>query len=741
MDERPASHQDRAKGLTRRRALRVGTVAAAGLVASGVLGACSVASRTAASPTRGSGKIVLLWRDWLYTTTQTAPLMYEGTAPFREKYPSIDIKPVILPQLGGMVPAMLAGNGPDVFCDWVLPPYLTTGQALNLAPYITRDNVDLSIFPTHTINFLRQAATLTPGTTQGISFLPCFIHTETTVVNLSMLDHLGFPYPEDGADWNSWVQWWTNWTQTSTNPKNARYGAVPDWFGYNDSTYNFPSPYILKGFGGGYVDPADATKSLLQSQGSITAVSTYVDLINHGVMGLGLDWVNDFTTGQLVSSIRPDGAGLLPAVLAWRGLNWRFFSPPVFPNARTQYSATDSYGIWSGTKYPEQSWEFLKWLAVDPTWSDFMVKLQLRGPAIRSVWNNWVAQAAQVAPPLANTNVQALADGPLNDYVYPGHLFAYGDAQVRGVIASLSNEIMTKHTSPATAMPQAASQIEAIQEQYAVSGQKAAQANQALQTTKIGQDYPAPPRTGAETANVVKATAAASLVSVGAGGVYTLTGDGLYVAEPLDNCVFAGWPTTKSVDSFSCRLTLLANDGCPYLAGWALAGLMARGDLTNGAPMTLLGVSGAYGVASKSRLAVGGLPVVQLAGTRGKGGLLPAAKVTKPNRQTHSNYLTGPIWLKLSRQGTVWQAQTSSDGTHWTNAGNTVNVAMPGAWVGVFATAHNYSFGSVEGQQIRAVFDHITIGSGSATAAQIGTAYTTKPKPAKPATSSTTKTA
>lgn len=700
----------------------MGTVAAGGLLVGGALAGCaSSANGSSSTPTKGSGKIVLTWRDWLFTSTQTIPLMYQGTAPFREKFPTIDVKPVIAPQLGGMVPGMLAGNGPDVFCDWVLPPYLTSGQALNLEPYITKDNVDLSIFPSHTINFLRQAATLTPGATQGISFLPCFIHTQTTVVNLSALDEMGYAYPETQMPWTDWVQQWQKWTVKSTDPKKQRIAATADWFGYNDSTYNFLSPYILKGWGGGFVDPTDPTKSALGSQASITATSAYIDLMKSGVIG-PVSWMYNmpaFASGQVVSTVRPDGAGLVQAALAWRSIKWQFFHPPVFPVNQTQYSATDSYGIWSGTKYPEQAWEFLKWLATESAWSQFMIKLQLRGPAIKSEWNNWVTQVAQTAPPLANRNLAAMAAGPLNDYVYPGHLFRYGDSQVRAVINTMQNDIMTNNIDPAVALPQAATRIEAIQTFAAQAGQAAAASAQALSSTKAGQDYPAPPTLGAETQNVVTTTSAAKLITTGSGGVYTLTGNGAYVAEPLDNCVFAGWPTTKSNDTFTCRVTLLANDNSPYLSGWSLAGLMARGDLSNGAPMTLIGVSGAYGVAVKSRLKIGDLPQVQLAG---QGGLLPASKVTKDNRQKHSNYLTGPVWLRLTRTATVWQAQTSVDGKTWSDAGQTVNVTMPGAWVGVFATAHNYSFGS-KGQQIRAVFDNVSVSSAKAmTPAQIGTA-------------------
>ena len=67
------------------------------------------------------------------------------------------------------------------------------------------------------------------------------------------------------------------------------------------------------------------------------------------------------------------------------------------------------------------------------------------------------------------------------------------------------------------------------------------------------------------------------------------------------------------------------------------------------------------------------------------------------------------MWLRLTRKETVWQAATSTDGKTWLPAGAPVNLHMAGAWVGLFAPAHKYSFGG-DGKapnlnNIRAVFD------------------------------------
>lgn len=463
-----------------RRWLLSAAAAAGALVAATSVTATPVFA-AAAAPTAGSRRVVLLWRPWYGSTSQTLPLMYEGTRAFREKNPSIDVKPVLDPQLGGMVPGMLAGNGPDVFQDWVLPPYIASGQALDLQPYISKDNVDLSVFSSSELSFFKEVSGFSPTGT-GLYFLPCYIHTQTIVVNLSVLDQGGFAYPDSaGMPWSGWQQAFTQWTVRSSDPKKAVLGGAADWEGYNDSSYNFVSPYYLAGFGGGYVDPADPTKSLLGTSATVNFAREYVRLIQEGT--LGFPSMQDFTAGRAASSIRGSGSGLVQAALQWKNLKWRFFPPPIFPTRRTAYSATDAHGIWAGTKHPDAAWTFFKWLTVEPEWARFMIKLQLRGPAQLNLWTTWVAEVTAVAPPLANTNLEALAAGPLNNWTYPGHLFRYDDTGVRAILGQMSSQVMSHGGDPAVLLPQAAQQIGALQSEGAATAHQAQALQQAFPVT------------------------------------------------------------------------------------------------------------------------------------------------------------------------------------------------------------------------------------------------------------------
>ncbi len=472
-----------AGNLGRREVLRAAAGAAGVVAMATVATACSAtaASTSSASPTKGAQKTLIVWRDWYGSTTQTLPLMYEGTQPFRDKFPSIDVKPVLTSQMGGMIPGMIAGDAPDVFQDWNLPGYVTGQLVLDLAPYISRDNVDLTVFPTAEMDFFREVSSFGPKGKGPVYFLPCYIHTQTICVNFQALDDMGQAYPDKaGMPWSAWAQAFRNWTVASTDPKKRRTGGAAEWIGYNDNSFNFITPYYLQAFGGGYVDPADPTKSLLGTTETVNFAREYVGLIRDGVLTLNND-MGAFARGQLVSGIRGTGSGLVQAAVQWKDIKWDFFPPPVFPVHQTAYSATDAYGIWSGTKHPDEAWEFFKWLVIEPDWARFMMKLQLRGPAQRNLWTEWETAVAAVAPPLANKNLGALSAGPINDRVYPGHVFQYSDTAVRNVLNTMSSAVMSGKASVDLALPQAASQIEAIQ---------GVGAQTQIRTTKVQAQFP-----------------------------------------------------------------------------------------------------------------------------------------------------------------------------------------------------------------------------------------------------------
>ncbi len=85
----------------------------------------------------------------------------------------------------------------------------------------------------------------------------------------------------------------------------------------------------------------------------------------------------------------------------------------------------------------------------------------------------------------------------------------------------------------------------------------AAKARAALAGIRPGPTtrYPAPATLGAG----VSASSAKGWVVPGAGGTYTLLGDGWDVYAASDNCVFACLPITATEGEWSCRITAVTN--------------------------------------------------------------------------------------------------------------------------------------------------------------------------------------
>ena len=202
----------------------------------------------------------------------------------------------------------------------------------------------------------------------------------------------------------------------------------------------------------------------------------------------------------------------------------------------------------------------------------------------------------------------------------------------------------------------------------------------------------------------VAATRADSLVVRGVRpGTYTVLGDGTALGGTSDNGVYACAATASSVASFTCRLTGLANVNCPQLSPWCKAGLMIRGDLSDDAPMVLLGATGGNGMLLEQRVA----PLLDATSANGTGGgLLTAGQLTSNLKARAGNYLIRAVWLKLRRDGLTLTAYTSADGHTWVQAGPPVVVRAGAAWVGLVAGAHNGDFNGKG--YIRAQFDNLS---------------------------------
>lgn len=711
-----------AQGRPTRRALVRGAAAALGAAATGsslaalgpAVGAGAAAPRAAAAnSTVISVHLHLAGPTFGWPPTPAvAALIREALAPLVAQHPGLVIK--FFPQSdnwqgwqASTQGSMLAGVGPDIFADWELTGYPAAGLCLDLQPYVERDNVDLGVYQSGQIRYIRQAGLLSPTKPIQLMALPQYPYPEAMAVNLGILDDLGLKYPEPNWTYKDWQRLWEASVQRPHGNNPGRMGTdmsyyADFWDGY-DFSYNLPGAWVLYGWGGEYVDPNDQTRSWLDNPNSIAAAEWCFDLIYNKVVASDQTQQMDFAKGQLTTYMLP--AAYLPiAATQYRGLKWDLFPLPIWPKVAATYTSTDSLGIWSGTKYPDAAWEVLKWISYGKTWQRMQARITLQAPSRRDMTEEWIQIVRQVAPPLRDKNLEVWVQQAEANHEYMGYLFRYGESDVQNALSTLSSQLFSRKVTVAEGFTQAARRIDAIERADRTISAEAGRALAIYKTTMAAAltspntyRFPAPARTGFG-APPADARAQVSERT----GVWTVTGGGKGIQGSSDGGTYACAAFTGTQGTFTCRLTALRALKPNTLHDGAKIGLMVRGDLSDNAPSLGVEVSAGRGIHAHVRTAPGGSIGDQRPGVSWNDqGLLPAKGLLADDTKPAKNYLLRPVWLRVVREVNRWVCLTSLDGAHWMPAGPPFATQILGAWVGLFVSAHN------SGSLVQATFDQL----------------------------------
>lgn len=602
---------------------------------------------------------------------------------------------------GNAIASMLAGDGPDIPYILSLDEFVAPGLLLDLAPYVRRDNIDLSTFFAAQIDFIRATGAAAGGRPDALYGLPQISMPMIMVVNLGILDQLGLRYPEPGWTYADWTRLWEAATLKPTGGRPGRAGGTLDFFGSRFGGYGLPAPYVFHGWGGEYVDAANPTRSALASPASIACGEWAYPLLWEGVIQQGDQMFGPFQKGQLVStSWESDELPL--AAQSLRGLKWDFFELPRWPVRPCGYNHPAARAIWAGSKHPDEAWMVLKWIVSSPAWARMQMRTAMFAPNQPQLYPEWIELVRQVAPPLRDKNLEAFT--AVAQYGYLGLPFRYLVPQVGNILSALGQNLMAHKTSVASGFRTASAQLDAAE----VAGAEVfarergiastfATAIAKAERTPTAVRLPAPPWGGLGAPPAADATQV-----VRRGGVWTVTGGGGGVRGTTDACTFACTATTESRARFVCRLVAIRAVRPATINTGAKFGLMVRGDLSDDAASVGLEVAAGRGV----HFHVQATPAVGLGDQRPSSGsqatgLVGAAVLLRDNARPAANYLVKPLWLKLERQVATWSAFTSWDGVHWVQAGNSEGCQFAGGWVGLYVTAHG------AGDLASATFDHL----------------------------------
>ena len=445
---------------------------------------CARVGKRAAVPHSIGGSVVLRLSPWPgfpgATSASGVALMYGATEVFRKKHKGVEIKIEFAGQQEALINAILSGNGPDVFADYMEQMFTDSNLLLDLAPFIKADNIDLSVWSAGQVA-LQNALGKTSPNGHGFYALPAYVNTIALAVDEALLDALGHAYPHPDWTYAEWTRLWEATTIRGTEPfayaapfapntTTSRPGVCLQWAtGYS---YLLPMTSMLHAWGGAYVDPSNPRKAGVASDASLSFFKWLVPLIQHGVVRPGVDFSPDLVQGRIASTM-VGSYNTLALAQSWRGGKWDIFPIPVGPAGQVAQVYFDFYGVNAATKQPELSWELCKYLCYESQWSRVLMRIAGRAPGLKTLWGEWVHVLRSVAPVLQHKNLEVFVDqatGKGGIETWCTGIFEVNTPYAQQLIGlRLQQAIASKGIGLVSAMREAARQVDVYEAQAAAT--------------------------------------------------------------------------------------------------------------------------------------------------------------------------------------------------------------------------------------------------------------------------------
>ncbi len=452
--------------------LGAGWVAAACATSTG--GAASSTTPAAAAP-QPVGNVIKLyfntnWQGAAYNKTAMNLVQSYVDANFNTKHKGLWA--YVTPSNGqGQAQAVIADSiagapgTPDIVedCCSDLATYEAGNWLLPLNEYLKQDNISISLWNRGHIDAL---------SLNGMHYaLPSYDGPMVVYYRQDTLDQLGLPYPS--PHW-TYAEATTLWERCVSTKKGAlRSGCAMEWL---------PSPqYLFKGWGGSLIDSSH-TKCLIDSPECIAAGSWFYQ----GIADHALTYRNEI--GGLTPA-KPSnvfamcgGWDLLPAAeQLGTSYKWDILPVPTWPKGFATFVNIDFYGMNRGSKHPHAAWELMKFIAVDPGYTRFQMRVTLIQPALLSLWSEWETTVKQVAPPLRNKALHYYKDAALSGRTYPHEFFLHSAPQADAIIGSVGSQIAARKVSVTEGFRLAAQRVNALE---------LASANEAKASVGVAKAFP-----------------------------------------------------------------------------------------------------------------------------------------------------------------------------------------------------------------------------------------------------------
>jgi len=184
----------------------------------------------------------------------------------------------------------------------------------------------------------------------------------------------------------------------------------------------------LNSWGGHLVDPNDPTICGMDTPEAMEALEWIRARIwDDGVLATNLDLqglaTRDAFIGGQVAMVE-DGSWALKDILTKADFRVGVATFPAGPARRVTLATTDGFGIFAGTKHPEEAWELVKFLA-GKEFGRAMARANFLQPARASLVDEWASFIREEFPEKAReVDILAFADGQINGYSVTAEVFA-----------------------------------------------------------------------------------------------------------------------------------------------------------------------------------------------------------------------------------------------------------------------------------------------------------------------------
>jgi multiple sugar transport system substrate-binding protein len=403
--------------------------------------------------------VQLVYQDW--STDWFQPMAQQMLEEFHATHPNIRV--FFTPDPANMVQQMSsdmqAGIAPDVFqgCCAHFPTWAQKGYTLNLEPYVNADLDQTTIDDWNPAQY--QAFFTREGQQYG---LPKYHGALALYYNKDLFDAYAIDYPDETWNHDDYL----TAMQALTQDQNGD-GQTDLWGSMLDISWGRIQIHV-NAWGGHLVNPDDPSDCLMDEPEALAAMEWLrARMRDDKVMATNLD-VQNISTRQAFINQRvamvEEGSWALKDILLGSTFRVGVAPFPSGPDRKVTLATTDGFGIYAGTKHPDEAWELVKFL-ISKDYGRAMARANFLQPARASLVADWVGYIREEFPEQTkDINIAAFADGHIKNYSVTSEIFA-NMAEATRFTKTAWEQIFTLGQSPLEQIQNVCLQIEEAAQQ------------------------------------------------------------------------------------------------------------------------------------------------------------------------------------------------------------------------------------------------------------------------------------